>query len=104
EFLSEQRGGPVELRIPQRGAPRDLAEQARETAEAALRQARVKAGLHAHRTDALLADLQERLDLPDLPRRIECYDISNTMGTNSVGSMVGFEEGRPRPSHYPHFG
>ena len=103
EFLSEQRGGPVELRIPQRGAPRDLAEQARQTAEAALRQARVKADFDADRTDALLADLQERLDLPDLPRRIECYDISNTMGTNSVGSMVVFEDGRPKPAHYRHF-
>ena len=103
EFLSEQRGGPVELRTPQRGAPRDLVEQARQTAEAALRQARVVADFDADRTDALLADLQQRLDLPDLPRRIECYDISNTMGTNSVGSMVVFEDGRPKPAHYRHF-
>jgi excinuclease ABC subunit C len=104
EFLSEQRGGPVEVRVPQRGAARELVEQATQTAMTALRQARIEADFDAERTEGLLADLQARLDLPELPRRIECYDISNTMGTNSVGSMVVFEEGRPRPSHYRHFG
>jgi excinuclease ABC subunit C len=104
EVLTEQRGGPVELRVPRRGTLRELAEQARETAMTALRQARVKADFDSDRTEALLADLQQRLDLGDLPRRIECYDISNTMGTNSVGSMVVFENGRPRPAHYRHFG
>jgi excinuclease ABC subunit C len=104
EFLSEQRGGPVELRVPQRGAARELVEQACQTAATALRQARIEADFDADRTEGLLADLQARLDLPELPRRIECYDISNTMGTNSVGSMVVFEDGRPRPDHYRHFG
>ncbi|TMD55780.1 MAG: excinuclease ABC subunit UvrC [Chloroflexi bacterium] len=104
EFLSEQRGGPVEVRVPQRGAARELVDQATRTAETALRQARIEADFDAERTGGLLADLQARLDLPDLPRRIECYDISNTMGTNSVGSMVVFEDGRPRPDHYRHFG
>jgi len=104
EFLSEQRGGPVELRVPLRGAVRELVEQACQTAATALRQARIEADFDADRTGGLLADLQARLDLPELPRRIECYDISNTMGTNSVGSMVVFEDGRPRPDHYRHFG
>ncbi|MDB5067573.1 MAG: excinuclease subunit [Chloroflexi bacterium] len=104
EFLSEQRGGPVEVRVPQRGAARELVDQATQTAATALRQARIEADFDADRTEGLLADLQARLDLPELPRRIECYDISNTMGTNSVGSMVVFEDGRPRPAHYRHFG
>lgn len=104
EFLSEQRGGPVEVRVPQRGAARELVEQATATAGTALRQARIEADFDAERTEGLLADLQARLELPELPRRIECYDISNTMGTNSVGSMVVFEDGRPRPDHYRHFG
>ena len=104
EFLSEQRGGPVEVRTPQRGALRELVEQAVRTAEMALRQARIEADFDSERTEALLADLADRLGLHEPPRRIECYDISNTMGTNSVGSMVVFEDGRPRPQHYRHFG
>jgi excinuclease ABC subunit C len=104
DFLSEQRGGPVELRVPQRGALRQLVEQARETAAVALRQQRIKEDFDADRSASLLADLQGQLDLPEPPHRIECYDISNTMGTNSVGSMVVFEDGRPRPGHYRFFG
>src|SRR5207302_1605882 len=102
--LSEQRGGAVDLRVPQRGATRQLVEQARETASVALRQQRIKEDFDAERSASLLADLQTQLDLPEPPRRIECYDISNTMGTNSVGSMVVFEDGRPRPGHYRFFG
>ena len=104
DFLAEQRGGPVDLRAPQRGALRQLAEQARETASVAMRQQRIKEDFDAERSASLLTDLQQQLDLPELPRRIECYDISNTMGTNSVGSMVVFEDGRPRPGHYRFFG
>ncbi|HEV7678808.1 MAG TPA: excinuclease ABC subunit UvrC [Candidatus Dormibacteraeota bacterium] len=104
DFLAEQRGGPVELRVPQRGALRQLTEQARETAQVAMRQQRIKEDFDAERSASLLADLQLQLDLPEPPRRIECYDISNTMGTNSVGSMVVFEDGRPRPGHYRFFG
>jgi excinuclease ABC subunit C len=104
EFLSEQRGGPVEVRTPQRGDLRELVEQAVRTAETALRQASIEADFDSERTEALLADLADRLGLHEPPRRIECYDISNTMGTNSVGSMVVFEDGRPRPAHYRHFG
>ena len=47
--------------------------------------------------------LQEELDLPALPQRIECYDISNIQGTNSVGSMVVFIDGHPRPQEYRRF-
>jgi excinuclease ABC subunit C len=50
-----------------------------------------------------LAQLQEELDLPALPSRIECYDISNTQGTSSVGSMVVFTDGHPRPQEYRRF-
>jgi len=104
DFLSAERGGPVEVRAPQRGELRRLVERARETALATLRQRRVVEDFDAERSEALLADLAARLDLDSPPHRIECYDISNTMGTNSVGSMVVFEDGRPRPDHYRHFG
>ena len=104
DFLAAERGGPVDVRMPRRGELRRLVERARETALATLRQRRVVEDFDAERTEALLADLAARLDLEVPPRRIECYDISNTMGTNSVGSMVVFEDGRPRPDHYRHFG
>jgi len=104
EFLTEQRGGPVEVHVPKRGDGRQLVAQAAETALVALRQQRIVDDYDAAKTEALLDDLATRLQLPAPPRRIECYDISNTMGTNSVGSMVVFEEGRPAPASYRHFG
>ena len=104
EFLTEQRGGPVEVRVPKRGDARQLIAQAAETALVALRQQRIVDDYDAAKTEALLDDLATRLQLPAPPRRIECYDISNTMGTNSVGSMVVFEDGRPAPASYRHFG
>jgi excinuclease ABC subunit C len=104
EFLAEQRGGPVEVHVPQRGDGRQLIAQAAETALVALRQQRIVDDYDSAKTEALLDDLATRLQLSGPPRRIECYDISNTMGTNSVGSMVVFEEGRPAPAHYRHFG
>jgi excinuclease ABC subunit C len=104
EFLAEQRGGPVEVHVPKRGDGRQLVAQAAETALVALRQQRIVDDYDAAKTEALLDDLAARLQLPAPPQRIECYDISNTMGTNSVGSMVVFEEGRPAPASYRHFG
>ena len=104
EMLAEQRGAPVTLQLAQRGRPRELAEQARATALSALRQRRIVDDFDSERTEALLVDLAERLGLSAPPSRIECYDISNTMGTNSVGSMIVFEDGVPKPSHYRHFG
>jgi excinuclease ABC subunit C len=63
----------------------------------------IKKDYDSDRSEKLLADLQEALGLDVLPRRIECYDISNLMGTDPVGSMVVFEEGRPKNSHYRRF-
>lgn len=55
------------------------------------------------KTEEALLELQEYLDLDALPLRIECYDISNISGTDSVGSMVVFENGTPKPSDYRRF-
>jgi excinuclease ABC subunit C len=96
EFLAEQRGGPVEVHVPQRGDARQLVAQAAETALVALRQQRIVDDYDAAKTEALLDDLASSLQLPAPPRRIECYDISNT--------MVVFEDGRPAPASYRHFG
>ena len=104
EVLSEQRGSGVEVHVPQRGDSRALVERAAETALVALRQQRIVDDYDEAKTEALLEDLASRLGLTAPPQRIECYDISNTMGTNSVGSMVVFEDGRPVPAKYRHFG
>jgi excinuclease ABC subunit C len=103
QWLSERRGSNVAVRVPQRGKQRELLEQAAVNAAETMRQMRIKLDYDAERTASLLNDLQARLQLPALPVRIECYDISNIQGKYPVGSMVVFEEGRPKPAHYRHF-
>jgi len=103
QWLSERRGSHVAVKVPQRGKQRELLQQAAANAQETMRQMRIKLDYDADRTAALLNDLQERLALPRLPMRIECYDISNIQGKYPVGSMVVFEDGRPKPAHYRHF-
>ena len=62
-----------------------------------------KTAVADERANAALAELASALDLPGLPRRIECYDISHVQGTDVVGSMVVFEDGRPRKADYRRF-
>jgi excinuclease ABC subunit C len=102
-WLSARRGGPVDLTVPQRGERRRLLDMAQANAHEALEQARARWLADTGKTEAALAELQDALDLPDPPRRIECYDISNIQGTNAVGSMVVFVDGRPRPQEYRRF-
>jgi excinuclease ABC subunit C len=103
QWLSERRGSNVTVRVPQRGKQRELLEQAAANAAETMRQMRIRLDYDADRTASLLNDLQTRLALPTLPVRIECYDISNIQGKYPVGSMVVFEDGRPKPAHYRHF-
>jgi excinuclease ABC subunit C len=102
-WMSGRRGARVTISVPERGARLRLLEMAAKNAEEALTQATIKKDYDSERAEKLLADLQEALGLDRLPRRIECYDVSNLMGTDPVGSMVVFEEGRPRPAHYRRF-
>ncbi len=102
-WLSEKRGRPVELEVPQRGRKRALVTQLAETAKQELEQLRIQADYDRSRTEPMLAALAAALDLESPPRRIECYDISNIQGDSAVGSMVVFEDGRPRNDHYRHF-
>jgi excinuclease ABC subunit C len=102
-WLSEKRGRPVTLEVPQRGRKRGLVTQLAETAKQELEQIRIQADYDRSRTEPMLAALAEALDLESPPRRIECYDISNIQGDSAVGSMVVFEDGRPRNDHYRHF-
>ncbi|HYM14481.1 MAG TPA: excinuclease ABC subunit UvrC [Dehalococcoidia bacterium] len=102
-WLSERRGTNVELIAPLRGARRRLVEMATANAKESLDMARVKWLADTGKTKAALEQLQDELDLPTPPRRIECYDISNIQGTSSVGSMVVFVDGHPRPREYRRF-
>ena len=103
EWLSARRGGRVAIRLPQRGAKRKLVDMVAENARQGLVQRRVKWLSESDKVLQALAELHEALSLPALPTRIECYDVSNIQGTNSVGSMVVFEDGRPRTAHYRRF-
>ena len=102
-WLSEKRGRPVELEIPQRGRKRALVLQLADTAKQELEQLKIQADYDRSRTEPMLAALAAALDLETPPKRIECYDISNIQGDSAVGSMVVFEDGRPRNDHYRHF-
>ncbi|HVD48306.1 MAG TPA: excinuclease ABC subunit UvrC [Candidatus Limnocylindria bacterium] len=102
-WLSQRRGGPVSIEVPQRGRKRALVTQLGETAAQELEQIRIQADYDKSRTEPMLAALAEALDLEIPPKRIECYDISNTQGDAAVGAMVVFEDGRPRNDHYRHF-
>ena len=102
-WLNERRGAPVRLGVPQRGEKKHLVELAGDNARQTLSMLRVKWMADAGKTKAALEELQDQLDLPAMPRRIECYDISNTQGTNSVASMVVFIDGRTKPQEYRRF-
>ncbi len=102
-WLTERRGTNVELLVPQRGEKRRLIEMAANNARETLDMARVKWMADKGKTRTALEGLQEALDLPAPPRRIECYDISNIQGTSSVGSMVVAIDGHPHPQEYRRF-
>jgi excinuclease ABC subunit C len=102
-FLTERRGGPARLHVPQRGKKRHLAELAERNATDALEQERVRWLADRGKTDIALRELQEALGLEGPPKRIECYDVSHVQGTSVVSSMVVFEDGRPAKSQYRRF-
>lgn len=94
ELLRELRGRAVRLRTPRRGTGRELLELAERNAELALR-ARLAA---RESLEGALRELAEAVGLPEPPRRIECYDVSNVAGVLAVASRVVFEQGEPVPA------
>jgi excinuclease ABC subunit C len=103
EFLTLNRGSKVRIRTPQRGGKRELLATARLNAKEAFARHKLRrASDHNARARALLA-LQDALDLPEAPLRIECFDISNLQGTEIVGSMVVMEDGIPKRNDYRRF-
>ncbi len=99
EWLSERKGGRVEVLAPQRGQKKSLVEMARKNAEHTFQ----KKVSEKENLSLLLQELKEKLRLRNLPHRVECFDISNLFGTLAVGSMVSFLDGRPDRSQYRHF-
>ncbi|MGH9025237.1 MAG: excinuclease ABC subunit UvrC [Acidimicrobiia bacterium] len=103
EFLTSVRGSRVRVRVPQRGAKRQLLATVTQNAEAAFTGHKLKrASDHNARARALTA-LQDELGLPEAPLRIECFDVSNLQGTEIVASMVVMEDGLPKRSDYRRF-
>lgn len=103
ELLSGLKGSRVEVRPAVRGRRRELQTMAEQNAVLAFEQDRLREEEMKARPVKALAGLKQELGLKKIPRRIECYDISNTAGEHPVGSMVVFEEGLPVPAHYRKF-
>ena len=102
-WLGTLRGGPVRLRVPQRGDKKALAETVQRNAHEALTQHKLRRAGDFTARSAALQGIQEALDLDSAPLRIECVDISHVQGTDVVASLVVFEDGLPRKSDYRHY-
>ena len=103
EWLVEQRGGPVTVKVPQRGAKRRLMETAQANAAEEFGRHRLKRSTDHNARARALRSLQEELELEQSPLRIEAYDISTIQGRDTVGSMVVFEDAMPKKSDYRRF-
>lgn len=103
EWLTDQRGSKVSIRVPQRGDKRALQQTVTENASAAFARHRLKRMSDHNSRARALNELQKYLALPVAPLRIECYDMSHIQGTDYVGSMVVMEDGLPKKSQYRRF-
>jgi len=101
-WLSELRGRKVEVKVPQRGAKRSLVALASDNARYSLKQDQKRTTIRKEASTALI-ELVDGLSLAGFPQRIEAFDISNTQGGEATGSMVVFENGRPRRDAYRRF-
>jgi len=102
-WLETKRKGPVEINVPQRGAKRRLIEMVTTNAAQGLEQLKLKWISDSTRMETAMSELQEELNLPRSPKRIECYDVSHIQGTNTVASMSVFQDGKPLSSNYRRF-
>ena len=102
-WLGALRGSQVSLRIPQRGDKRALLETVTRNAKESFSRHRMKRASDHNSRSKALSELQNYLDLPEAPLRIEAYDMSHIQGTDYVGSMVVVEDGLPKKSDYRRF-
>lgn len=103
KWLTGKKGSKVSIHIPKRGEKRKLLQLALRNANEAFQNYKRRAEREFARTHGALSELQKYLNLPAKPVRIECFDISNTQGVQSVGSMVVFENGKPSKREYRRF-
>jgi len=103
QWLAERRGGPVSLRVPQRGDKKALLETVARNAAQSLALHKTRRASDLTTRSKALSEIQDALGLDDAPLRIECYDVSNLQGTHVVASMVVFEDGLARKSEYRRF-
>jgi len=103
DWLRQKRKGAVAISVPRQGSKKELVQIVAQNAEQGLQQMKVKQFAAPAMMESALKEIQEKLGLPRSPERMECYDISNIQGKEAVGSMVVFENGRAKPSHYRRF-
>ncbi len=103
DWLSMKKNAKVEIRIPQKGSKKDLLEMVWKNANSVLTQFKLKILQDKVIHKETIAELAGVLELEELPKRIEAYDISNIQGVDSVGSMIVFENGKPKNSDYRRF-
>jgi len=102
-WLRARRGSKVELVVPRRGEKKKLIDMAAKNAKGVLEELRLKQMSDTKRAEDELSELANAFSLPALPHRIECYDISNIQGYQTVASLVVFENGQPKRSDYRKF-
>ncbi len=102
-WLTSRAGHKVHLHAPQKGKKVDLLRMAKKNALDMLTKYADQYTKKQKKTWKILEELAQTIGLPEAPRRIETYDISNISGVESVGSMVVFEEGQPKKSDYRKF-
>jgi len=103
EWLSQRRGSQVDLRVPQRGDKRSLMETAAANAGNTLAAHKTRRAGDLTTRSIALTEIQESIGLAEAPLRIECIDISTLQGTDTVASLVVFEDGLPRKKDYRTF-
>jgi excinuclease ABC subunit C len=103
EWLKSRRGGAVAIQVPRRGVKKQLVDMAAENARQGLEQLKIKELTATKTLDDALMEIEKELKLAGSPQRLEAYDISNIQGSSAVGSMVVFEDGKPKPAHYRRF-
>ncbi|WP_026117909.1 excinuclease ABC subunit UvrC [Nocardiopsis alkaliphila] len=102
-WLAEHRGSAVDLRVPRRGDKKSLLETVDKNAREALARHKTHRSGDLSTRSRALNEVQEALELPEAPLRIECFDVSNLQGEHVVASMVVFEDGLARKSEYRRF-
>ncbi len=103
DWLRQKRGAAITITVPRLGDKKRLVEMVAQNAQEVLEQQRIKWLSDSQKTALALEELQQALNLPAPPHRVECYDISNIQGSSAVGAMIVFENGRPKTSDYRRF-